>query len=50
MDTPVFSIALCDDDPADLRATLVDLEGAATTYGGMPRAIYRPYYDLLFSV
>ena len=35
-------------DPADLRATLVDLEGAATTYGGMPRAIYRPYYDLLF--
>ncbi len=34
--------------PSDLRATLVDLEGAASTYDGTPRAVYRPYYDLLF--
>lgn len=34
--------------PADIRATLVDLEGVASTYDGIPRAIYHPYYDLLF--
>ncbi len=34
--------------PADIRATLVDLEGVASTYDAMPRAIYHPYYDLLF--
>lgn len=33
---------------ADIRATLVDLEVAAGVYDGLPRAIYRPYYDRLF--